>query len=72
VVCRSPQSQEEGRKGDLVGLLPQHTMLKTKEFTVFSSLTRVREHRQIAMMQTYRKVSQYEFEVILCLPEQSI
>jgi hypothetical protein len=40
VVCRSPESREEGKKGDLVGgLSQQHTMLKTKELTAFSSLT---------------------------------
>ena len=43
VVCRSPSSQEEGKKGDLVGLLPQHTMLKTKELTKFLSLTQSKE-----------------------------
>jgi hypothetical protein len=39
VVCRSPVSQEVGKKGDLVGLSTQHTMLKTKELTVLLSLT---------------------------------
>jgi hypothetical protein len=39
VVCRSPESREEGEKGDLVGLSTQHTKLKTKELTVLLSLT---------------------------------
>jgi hypothetical protein len=39
VACRSPESREEGKKGDLVGLPTQHTMLKTKELTALLSLT---------------------------------
>ena len=39
MVCRSPESREEGENGDLVGLSTQHTMLKTKELTVLLSLT---------------------------------
>ena len=59
VVCRSPQSQAEGKRGDLVGLSQQHTMLKTtmlktKELTVLSSLTQSKENGQIVMKQIDR------------------
>jgi hypothetical protein len=59
VVCRSHESQEKGKKGDLVGLSQQHTMLKTtmlktKELTVLSSLTQSKENGQIVMKQIDR------------------
>jgi hypothetical protein len=64
VVCRSPQSQAEGKRGDLVGLSPHHTMLKRKAFTVFSSSTQSKG-AWTDSDETTLPVSQYEYELQL-------
>ena len=62
--CRSPESQEEGEKGNLVGLSSQHTVLKTIELTVFSSLTQSKG-AWTDSYETTLPVSKHQFEMLI-------